>query len=427
MPATSVSPVARRVLRNDRRQLAMVAVGFVLAIALLESRGLVVWADRLEVGPLQQRLAQAARGLDRRVAPLGIGAWRPQALHGLARLGWSDLPPEASATQTAASPVASMPIDAATPAASMAVPSTPPAAPLPPPATPAPSIAAPAPPTAPAAVATPTSIPPSPSEPAPTLPPVSPLPPGLPLPPISPLPAVQASSAAATLTPLPQASAARPRVVALAGDSVMAVGLAAQLQRDLAPYRDSIVTLKAYRSATGLARPEVFDWHREYPLMLEQRKPDVVIVAIGANDGQGFVDDGKVKAFGSPEWQAVYTRRVEEYLAMLARDGAVVLWLQLPPMKAAKFNARMEAINEIARAAVARQPRAIWWNPMARIADADGQFREFGLRADGQKTVRLREADGIHLSDEGAGLITPDLVRWLHPAAPAAPAVRTGP
>ena len=64
---------------------------------------------------------------------------------------------------------------------------------------------------------------------------------------------------------------------------------------------------------------------------------------------------------------------------------------------------------------------------MARIADADGQFREFGLRADGQKTVRLREADGIHLSDEGAGLITPDLVRWLHPAAPAAPAVRTGP
>ena len=57
MPNTAMNPVTRRLLRNDRRQLALVAVGFVLAIALLESRGLVVWADRLEVGALQQRLA----------------------------------------------------------------------------------------------------------------------------------------------------------------------------------------------------------------------------------------------------------------------------------------------------------------------------------------------------------------------------------
>ena len=407
MPGTASPSALRRVLRNDRRQLGQVAVGFVLCIALLESRGLMVWADRLEVGPLQQRLAHAARGFDRMVAPLGVGMWRPRALHGLARLGWSDLPPELTAQQTPAMPVPAVPSVTPPPAVQPA----PQVAPAPP--APVVELAA-TPETAPEAAAAAAPV-------ASTSLPAEPLPP-----PASALPAVQASGSAATLTPLPQATLGRPRIVALAGDSVMAVGLAAQLQRDLAPYRESIVTLKAYRSATGLARPEVFDWHSEYPLMLEQKKPDVVIVAIGANDGQGFVDDGKVKAFGSPEWEAVYAQRVEDYLAMLARDGAVVLWLQLPPMKSAKFNARMEAINAIARAAVARQPRAIWWNPMARIADADGQFREFGLRADGQKTVRLREADGIHLSDEGAALITPDLVRWLHPAPPAVPAARAG-
>ncbi|MBB1599273.1 DUF459 domain-containing protein [Variovorax sp. UMC13] len=389
----SSSPsMLRRVLRNDRRQLALVAAGFALVIALLESRGLIVWADRLEVGPLQQQLARGTRALDGALTPLGIAAWRPRALETLARSGWSDMPQDDG---KGAPPAMVLATQAATPS------------PLPSPAASAPVAAAtPASPPAPAVAVVPAVLPPA----------------G----PVEALPVAQALQGGTVLTPLPQATAARPRVVALAGDSVMAVGLSAQLQRDLAPYRDSIVTLKAYRSATGLARPEVFDWLNEYPLMLEHRRPDVVIVAIGANDGQGFVEGGKVKAFGTPEWHAAYAKRIADYLAMLARDGALVLWLQLPPMKSAKFNARMETINEIAREAVAREPRAIWWNPMGRIADANGEFREFGPRADGKKTVRLREADGIHLSDEGAGLITPDLVRWLNPAAPPAPAPRSG-
>ena len=392
MTRSSSPSMLRRVLRNDRRQLALVATGFVLVIALLESRGLIVWADRLEVGPLQQQLAQGARALDGALTPLGIAAWRPRALETLARTGWSDMPQDDGKEAVPAMVLATQ-VAVPVPAASASVPA---------PMLPAASASAPAVAVAPAPAAAP------------------------PAGPVEALPVAQALQGGTVLTPLPQATAARPRIVALAGDSVMAVGLSAQLQRDLAPYRDSIVTLKAYRSATGLARPEVFDWLNEYPLMLEHRRPDVVIVAIGANDGQGFVEGGKVKAFGTPEWHAVYARRIADYLAMLARDGALVLWLQLPPMKSAKFNARMETINEIAREAVAREPRAIWWNPMGRIADANGEFREFGPRADGKKTVRLREADGIHLSDEGAGLITPDLVRWLNPAAPPAPAPRSG-
>lgn len=386
MTRSSSPTVPRRVLRNDRRQLALVAAGFVLVIGLLESRGLIVWADRLEVGPLQQRLAQGARALDGALTPLGIAAWRPRALETLARSGWSDMPQDDGKE---APPAMVLATQAATPTPAASAPASAPA-----PASP--------------------SVPPAPALPV-AVPPAGP---------VEALPVAQAQRGATVLTPLPQATLARPRVVALAGDSVMAVGLSAQLQRDLAPYRDSIVTLKAYRSATGLARPEVFDWLNEYPLMLEHRRPDVVIVAIGANDGQGFVEGGKVKAFGTPEWHAVYAKRIADYLALLARDGALVLWLQLPPMKSAKFNARMETINEIAREAVAREPRAIWWNPMGRIADANGEFREFGPRADGKKTVRLREADGIHLSDEGAGLITPDLVRWLNPAPPPPPAPR---
>jgi hypothetical protein len=403
------SRVPRHALLGNRRQLAAVAGGFVLAIALLESRGFVVWAERLEVGALQQQFENGARAFDRALEPLGLAAWRPRALSALAQAGWSDLPQDDHPGQGQATQVADAPTTAAEPVPVSAA-----------------TVAGRA-PTSLGAQALPAVA----SSPAAALPPPSafPLASAAPLAPVAlqqPFPepagprAIAALQGRAALTPLPPASTARPRVVALAGDSLMAVGLGVQLQRDLLPYRNSIVTLKAYRSATGLARPEVFDWLSEYPLMLQHQRPDVVIAAIGANDGQGFVEQGVVRAFGSPEWHAAYARRVEDYLAMLTRDGALVLWVQMPPMRLPRFNARMQVINEIAYAAVARNPRAIWWNPTARLADAEGQFREFAPLADGRKTVRIRSEDGIHLSDEGAGLITPELVQWLHPAPPSA-------
>src|SRR5262249_47349265 len=89
--------------------------------------------------------------------------------------------------------------------------------------------------------------------------------------------------------------------VALAGDSMMAVGLAPTLVRGLAPEKDLHV-LRAYRSGTGLARPEVLDWLVEYPRILGANKPDMVICAMGANDAQNVQVGKQVLQFGSPQW-----------------------------------------------------------------------------------------------------------------------------
>ena len=76
---------------------------------------------------------------------------------------------------------------------------------------------------------------------------------------------------------------------------------------------------KAFKSGTGLARPEIFNWQTEYPAMLAGAKPDVVVVAIGANDGQGFVDNSVVYPFGSDGWMKIYEQRLTDFLAMLAQ------------------------------------------------------------------------------------------------------------
>jgi hypothetical protein len=215
-----------------------------------------------------------------------------------------------------------------------------------------------------------------------------------------------------TALPPPRAAReGRPRVIALAGDSMMTVGLSAVLLRESAK-RPDLHFVKAFRSGTGLARPEVFDWMRQYPAMVGAAHPDIVLVAIGANDGQGFVENGKVLAFGSEEWIAVYRRRSREFLDLLAADGAQVIWIGLPPMKKAAYSGRIDAINRIAYTVASGSERGTWWNPNPFIADADGGFREFVTAADG-RSIRVRAADGIHLSDDGAALVTAQLIKGL--------------
>jgi len=195
---------------------------------------------------------------------------------------------------------------------------------------------------------------------------------------------------------------------------MMAVGLSSELMREAAN-DPRLRIVKAFRSGTGLARPEVFDWMTEYPAMLGAEKPDVVLVAIGANDGQGFVVDGKVLAFGSEGWSKVYQQRVADYLAMVGAGGARVVWVGLPPMRSASYDDKMAAINKVAYTVVSQSPRAVWWNPVSYVGDEAGRYREYSATGN----VRLRQADGVHLSDEGAGLLTGALLKWLDPPAAA--------
>jgi uncharacterized protein len=211
--------------------------------------------------------------------------------------------------------------------------------------------------------------------------------------------------------------------VALAGDSMMAVGLSEVLLRNAAQNKN-LQIVKAFRSGTGLARPEVFDWMSEYPAMIGDTHPDTVIVSIGANDGQDFLENEKPLKFGSSEWITVYQQRVQQFLDLLTAQGTHVIWVGLPPMKATGYNARIALINRITYTIVSNNPNAVWWNPAPYIGDANGQYRDFAPQPDG-KVKRIRATDGIHMStvsqpDDLAGCNT-----GHHGADPTATTVTT--
>jgi hypothetical protein len=383
-------------LTHPIRQLFLVLAGFVAAIVLLESGGLAKWADRLEVGPLRTVAVPVAGAVQKALEPLGLSAIRQDALETLARVGWAD-----DAAQLAAAAGANK-----APSAGCGAPTA--------------NAAVPGPQSAPASAATAAGILAAAGTP-PGLRAALPNPVGADAPLAAQVPRTTA------LAPLPPVEPGRQRVVALAGDSMMAVGIGATLMRQAAGDKNLRI-VKAFRSGTGLARPEVFNWMEEYPAMLGAEKPDVVIVAIGANDGQGFVVDGKVLPYGSDGWRKVYQGRLAAYLAMVGAGGARVVWVGLPPMRVPVYDEKIATINRIAFTVVSQSPRAVWWNPVAYVGDEAGRYREFMTLPNG-RSLRIRSADGIHLSDEGAALFTTVLTKWLDPpqTRPAAAAIPVAP
>ena len=335
---------------------------FVVLALLLESGGLVNWAQRLELGPERTCALPLVMALHRGVGWMGLEGLRSDAIVELARIGWSDDPEAIAKAREASSAVPE--VASASPGS---VPKTPP-------------------PTMKAKVRV-----------APT--------PRLQLQPL-----VGDPPLLSVLPKIPGVRPGRTRTVALVGDSMMAVGLSSTLLRESPKYED-LELVKVFKSGSGLARPEVFDWQTEYPAMLGAVRPDVVLVAIGANDGQGFVEDGVTYEFGSAEWVAMYERRVEAFLALLEAGGATVVWVELPPMESDAYDARIALINRIDYAVVKSSRKAVWYSTAGLVGDADGQFKAYGEVYG--TMARLRKQDGIHLSDDGAVLVAAKLLPWL--------------
>lgn len=341
---------------------------FVVLALVLESGGLVNWGQRLELGPERTVALPFVMALHRGLGWIGMERLRRDELVELARVGWSDDPAALAKAreERPAVPVVASAAVGTEPLAAVGM--QPLAAPM-------------------KAKLRLASMAQAPLKPMVGDPPLQ-----------------------SGLPKIPRVAAGKTRTVALVGDSMMAVGLSSTLLREAPKYED-LVMVKMFRSGTGLARPEVFDWQTEYPAMLGTLRPDVVIVAIGANDGQGFVQDGVTYAFGSAGWSAIYERRVQAFLAMLEADGATVVWVELPPMKSDDYDARIALVNRIDYAVVRSSPQVIWYSTAGIVGDGSGRFKDYGeVRG---AAARLRRPDGIHLSDEGAVLVVEKLLPWL--------------
>ena len=330
-----------------------------LVALLLEATGLVIWAERLEVGALRDVAQPVTQTWQRIVTELHLDAPRRLALD--LRERWS---------------VALMPVAEDVPTVENA----------PPTATPLPSAVAV---TEPAEPKLETAADPD----------------------------QKISSSTEVAEPRTVAPVVAPSMqVALVGDSMMAVGLAPVLRRNITRENGARL-VRAYRSGTGLGRPDVFNWPAQYPQLLGAARPELVICAIGANDAQNFQVDRTVYSFGTPAWKQMYAERVREFAKLLTRDGARVLWIGMPVMRESGFARRMTSLNGLVKEVLAEFPQITWVDPNPYIAGSGGSFEQYRQDQRG-KLVRLRADDGIHLSEDGAAYLLPAIYSWMQRVSP---------
>jgi hypothetical protein len=171
------------------------------------------------------------------------------------------------------------------------------------------------------------------------------------------------------------------------------------------------------RIASGLERPDVFNWFEHVSEVLRKEKPRAVVVMFGGNDDHGFMTGlpkGKeVGAFGSVSWTAEYRRRVAAIMDTVTRSGAFLIWIGLPITDDADQTRRFDAINAIVQPEAAKRPGRVSYLDTYFFFAVDGGYAQF-VETDSGRLVRMRADDGVHFERAAGDLIARQALRRLN-------------
>ncbi|PRP91832.1 hypothetical protein ENSA5_52700 [Enhygromyxa salina] len=213
-----------------------------------------------------------------------------------------------------------------------------------------------------------------------------------------------------------------PRRVLIVGSSLAATGLGAVLEDTLDANPD-VVCYRKGKSASGLARPDFYDWFDQGKRQVEFRKPDLVIVIMGANDGQDLTPwkGSRRVRWDSEGWPEAYRGRVDQFLAELAApieeaEGAKVMWLGLPKVPSPSLERKLKVIREIHEQGVgALGDGGLYLDTTQYLVDEQGALlRSAEVKG---KQRELRSEDGVHFTMSGceylAAKIYPEVLEAL--------------
>jgi hypothetical protein len=214
-----------------------------------------------------------------------------------------------------------------------------------------------------------------------------------------------ASSAAAVMTSaLPaRADSKTPVRFLLVGSSMMAGAFGLYMGQQLS--RQGHEVERVTRSASGLSRPDFFNWPKVMKESCDAFRPDVTVVMFGANDAQSINRPGldpRWIYWDDPRWTDLYGRRVSAFSDIATSWGRIV-WVGLPIMRPSKLDRRLGRINRIYKAEMSHRRHGLFIDTRGVLADERGKYTDH-LPVDGKRAL-LRANDGVHVTGKGAKLL----------------------
>lgn len=188
----------------------------------------------------------------------------------------------------------------------------------------------------------------------------------------------------------------RPRVLILGDSIMMTVG---PVLKDIVTTRMSGTAIVRAKLATGLARPDIFDWNNEVQSFVQKSKFDLIVMMLGTNDSQDFVESGKIMYYGSTDWVGAYNRRLLTVMKSACEVSDKVVWFGLPPMKSANFERKAYRINGWAKKQAALSGCVDFVSTEKILGDENGKFTSYAKI--GEHMEKIRMVDGIHVTKKG--------------------------
>lgn len=150
---------------------------------------------------------------------------------------------------------------------------------------------------------------------------------------------------------------------------------------------------------SGLVRADFYDWNAELPKILNAERPDIVVVALGANDRQQMRVGKERLAPHSETWESTYLQRLKGITDTLKVYGRPFFWVSAPPMRLAAAGRDMVYLNAFYTGPVQEAGGHFVdiWNG---FTSDEGNYISSGPDVDGQLRA-LRASDGINFTRAG--------------------------
>jgi uncharacterized protein len=202
------------------------------------------------------------------------------------------------------------------------------------------------------------------------------------------------------------------RSVLVLGDS-LALGLAASFERTLKEYNEQIDFARVGKVSSGLAIPHLFDWEKKVQVLIDNHKPDIIVVLMGINDANNniYIDNRKA-VLGTAAWPDAYQKRVERFLDTITSNNVPAYWVSLPVVRDKAMTDRIRIANTAAKNACTSFDLCHFVDIAAILTDEDGNYTNFKKDERGY-SIRIRAQDGIHFSTDGGNLLSRYILDYI--------------
>ena len=208
-----------------------------------------------------------------------------------------------------------------------------------------------------------------------------------------------------------------PPRVSIYGDS-LAAGFGGLLKSTLD--QQGITTFLATKGSSGLSQPGFFDWPNHLNVWVPEENAGVVVIGLGANDGQDLFVNEISYSTTDPEWSLEYERRVTELVTLVTSQGRTLIWVGTPDVKAKGFRANLEILRTATKNAIdaarANGADVVYLDTWNLFLGLDGNFSPYVIDPSDGKRKKSRYSDGFHLSLAGNKILAAAITNEVNAA-----------